>query len=80
MPQHTPQIVYTVEQRDEFCFAVLGPNPDAGKQGVCYSGDLLTVCTTDGADDAALIASALNLHAATLKYRRRRPVAARRAA
>ena len=52
------------EKRGEFHFAVLSPNPDAGKQGVCYSGDYLTICTTDGPDEAKKIAKALNLLAA----------------
>lgn len=75
------QVVYLVEQRSEFCFAVLGPNPDAGKEGVCYTGKYLTVCTTDGAEDAALIASALNLHAASTERlaQRKRPANAQAA-
>jgi hypothetical protein len=68
----TKQVIFTVEQRSEYCFAVLGPNPDAGKEGVCYAGANLTICTTDGAEDAALIACALNLHAASTKVSRRR--------
>jgi len=52
---------YVVEQRDEFLFAVLEPNPDAGKANVCYSGKRLTVCTTDGVEDATRIAKALAL-------------------
>ena len=52
---------HVVEKRGEFHFAVLGPNPDHGKQGVCYSGEYFTVCTTDGPDEAKRIAKALNL-------------------
>lgn len=55
---------YIIEQRGPDCFAVLGPNPDAGKIGVSYSGDHLTICTTDGRDDAMMIAKALNLYGA----------------
>ena len=46
---------FVVEQRGEDCFAVLEPNRDAGKQGVCYAGAMLTVCTTDGIEDAAAL-------------------------
>jgi hypothetical protein len=53
-----------VEKRGDYHFAVLGPNPDAGKQGVCYSGDYFTICTTDGPDEAKKIAKALNILAA----------------
>lgn len=55
---------FIIEQRAEYRFAVLGPNPDAGKRGVSYSGDYLTVCTTDGRDEAQLIADALNFYPA----------------
>jgi hypothetical protein len=59
--------IYTVSTRSEFNFAVLGPNPDAGKDCVPYAGKQLTICITDGKDDAELIAAALNAY---------RPVAA----
>lgn len=52
---------YIVRQFEEFRFTVLGPNPDAGKEGACYSGDLLTICNTDGVEDASRIAAALAL-------------------
>jgi hypothetical protein len=55
---------YLAEKRGEFHFAVLGSNPDAGKPGVCYSGDYFTICTTDGPDEAKRIARALNMLAA----------------
>lgn len=55
---------YLVEQRSQDCFAVLGPNPDHGKRGVSYAGEHLTICTTDGRDDAVMIAKALNLYGA----------------
>lgn len=51
---------FLVEQRSEFFFAVLGPNPDFGKIGVSYAGEHLTVCTMDGRDEAELVAAALN--------------------
>lgn len=54
---------FIIEQRSEFCFAVLGPNPDFGKTCVSYAGEYLTVCTTDGRNEAGLIASALNAFA-----------------
>lgn len=50
---------YSVEKRSEFCFAVLGKNLDAGKDGVSYSGEHLTICTTDGRAEADQIAAAL---------------------
>ncbi|MCW5695802.1 MAG: hypothetical protein KIS96_03595 [Bauldia sp.] len=50
---------FRTERRGEYDFAVLGPNyPDA-------SGAVrgrLTVCTTDGRDDADMIAAALNAY------------------
>lgn len=52
---------YTVAQYDEFSFAVLEPNPDAGRAGVVYAGDRLRVCNTDGVEDASRIARALAL-------------------
>lgn len=55
---------YLIEQRSEFCFAVLGPNADFGKPCVSYAGQYLTVCVTDGRDDAVMIAKALNLFGA----------------
>lgn len=58
---------YKVEQLAPFHFAVLGPNPEFGKEGVSYSSEYLTVCTTDGQDDADMIAAALNLLAWTTK-------------
>lgn len=51
---------YVVEQRSEFCFAVLMPNPDAGKTNTSYSGRYLTMCVTDGRQEATKIALALN--------------------
>ena len=55
------QAGFVVEQREEFIFAVLEPNPDAGKSGVCYAGKHLTVCTTDGLEEATRIAKGLAL-------------------
>lgn len=55
---------YIIEQRGPDCFAVLGPNPDHGKRGVCYAGEHLTICTTDGRADTEMIAKALNLYGA----------------
>jgi len=52
---------HVVEQRSEFHFAVLGPNPDRGKEGVCYSGEYFTVCITDGLEEAKRIAKGLDL-------------------
>lgn len=52
---------YIVAQYAEFTFAVLEPNPDAGRTGVCYSGARLRVCMTDGVEDASRIARALAL-------------------
>lgn len=52
--------MYIVKERGQDNFAVLGPNPDHGKDCVSYSGQYLTVCTTDGREDAEMIASALN--------------------
>jgi hypothetical protein len=62
---HTPRGEgrFKVEQRDQFHFAVLGPNPDAGKTNVSYSGNFLTVCTMDGLDEANMVAAALNAYA-----------------
>lgn len=60
-----PSPLFVIEQRSEFCFAVLGPSPDAGKRGVSYAGQYLTVCTTDGRAEAKLIADALNVYPAT---------------
>jgi hypothetical protein len=53
---------YIIEQRGPDCFAVLGPN----KPSVFYAGEYLTICTTDGRDDAEMIAKALNLYGALL--------------
>jgi hypothetical protein len=52
---------HVVEQRSEFHFAVLGPNPGFNKPGVCYSGEYFTICTTDGPEEAKRIAKALDL-------------------
>lgn len=61
-PAHTPYGAgpYKAEKRAEYRYAVLAPNRDAGKDGVSYSGAYLTLCTTDGPDEAALIARAMN--------------------
>ena len=46
-------------------WAVLAPNPNAGKKGVCYSGDEYTIVfSIEDEDDARLIASAPDLLAA----------------
>ncbi len=43
-------------------WAVLAPNPDAGKKGVCYSGDEYTIVfSIEDEADAHLIASAPDL-------------------
>lgn len=65
MPAPAPAFI--IEQREEFRFAVLGPNPDAGKSCVSYAGDYLTVCQTDGRDEAQLIADALNAYPASAR-------------
>lgn len=57
--------LHVVEKRGDYHFAVLGPNPDAGKEGVCYSGNYFTICTTDGLEEAKKIARALNVLDAT---------------
>ncbi len=38
-------------------YTILEPNPDAGKTGVCYSGDFFSVTTLDSKEDAQLIAA-----------------------
>lgn len=60
---------HVVEKRSEYHFAVLAPNPDAGKEGVCYSGEWFTICTTDGLEEAKRIAYALNLLGASEQLR-----------
>jgi hypothetical protein len=52
---------HIVEKLGDYHFVVLGPNPDAGKEGLCYSGDFLTICTTESVEEAKRIAKALNL-------------------
>lgn len=64
---------FKTEQRGQYRFAVLGRNPDAGKQGVSYSGSYLTVCITDGAEDAEMIAAALNAYPPAQAYAQEAP-------
>lgn len=58
----TPRFI--VDQRGHDCFAVLGKNPDAGKDCVSYRGQYLTLCTMDGRAEAVLVADALNAFSA----------------
>lgn len=67
---------FVVEQHSEFCFAVLGPNPDFGKPCASYTGEYLTVCTMDGSDEADLVAAALNAFPAARGWPSLRVVAA----
>jgi hypothetical protein len=53
---------FVVDQRTEWFFVVLGPNPDASKAGTAYTGKHLSLCTTDSREDAELIAAALNAY------------------
>jgi len=48
---------YFIHQTGEFNFSVIGPNTEPCGS---YSGAHLTVCRTDGRDDAAMIARSLN--------------------
>lgn len=41
-------------------YAILEPNPDYNKSGVCYSGQHLGICVLDSFEDAKLICSAVN--------------------
>ncbi len=52
---------FIVDQRTEWLCIVIGPNPDAGR--ISYSGEHLSICTTDNREDAELIAAALNAYA-----------------
>ena len=58
--------------RDLFEYTVLAPNEDAGREGVCYRGRYLRVCSgLDSEPDARLIAAAPELVAlltGTAKY------------
>lgn len=54
---------FTVEQRDEHVFAVMSLRPGCDQLGVVYSGDKLTLCITDGREEAEAIAAAMNARA-----------------
>ena len=43
-------------------YKILGHNPDAGKIGVCDSGDRLVMAWTDDKDTAAYIIKCVNSH------------------
>lgn len=59
---------FIVEQRSPDHFAVLRPNPDHNKPGVCYAGEHLTVCTMDGRGEAEMVAAALNAYAPAQRW------------
>lgn len=43
-------------------YTILAPNPDAGKEGVVYSGELLAMADTDDEEVAAAIVREHNAH------------------
>ena len=52
---------WTVEKWIDNSWNILAPNPDAGKPGVCYSGEHFSVVQEmDCLDDANLIVAAVN--------------------
>ncbi len=53
-------MTYKVQQRGKDMWAVLGPNPDHNKESVPFNGSHITVCKTDGQNEAEMIADALN--------------------
>lgn len=61
MNAHTPWTIRenpNKEYPDLPTYSILEPNPDAGRNGVSYSGDLFMVCTVDSLALARLIAQA----------------------
>lgn len=57
---------FKVARRDEYEFAVVGPNVPVGRYP-CF-GKYLTVCITEGLAEAAMIAAALNAHPAAQQW------------
>ena len=56
----TDWIIEKHKFNDYFYYTILEPNPDAGKQGVCYAGQYLAVCDIENEQDAELIVSLHN--------------------